>query len=83
MIADIDFTSGVELFLVVVAASLVVGKSLLWSYKTIRRIDTYGRFLDEQMRPNGGTSMRDVLDRIERRQLTIEKTLKDKGISDD
>ena len=50
----------------------VILKSLGAVYRWTRRIEKALSFVEEQMRPNGGSSMRDSLDRIENRLTQVE-----------
>ena len=50
----------------------VILKSLTAVYKWTKRIESALTFVEEQMRPNGGSSLRDSLDRIENRLTQVE-----------
>jgi hypothetical protein len=45
---------------------------LLPAYRWAKRIEKDMRFVEEQMRPNSGSSLRDSLDRIENRLTLVE-----------
>jgi hypothetical protein len=45
---------------------------LLPAYRWAKRIEKDMRFVEEQMRPNSGSSLRDSLDRIEKRLTLVE-----------
>jgi hypothetical protein len=50
----------------------VILKSLVAVYKWANRIDKALGFVEEQMKPNSGSSLRDSLDRIENRLTQVE-----------
>ena len=50
----------------------VILRSLVAVYRWANRIDTALGFVEEQMKPNSGSSMRDSLDRIENRLTQVE-----------
>jgi hypothetical protein len=50
----------------------VILRSVAAVYRWAKRIEGALRFVDEQMRPNGGSSLRDSLDRIENRLTQVE-----------
>jgi hypothetical protein len=45
---------------------------LLPAYRWAKRIEKAMGFVEEQMRPNSGSSLRDSLDRIEKRLTLVE-----------
>jgi len=51
-----------------------------WLYRVVNRIEKNFELIDKELRPNGGSSLRDAINRIETRQLSIEQTLHEKGI---
>lgn len=50
----------------------VIWRFLTGVYRWTKRIETALGFVEEQMRPNGGSSLRDSLDRIENRLTQVE-----------
>lgn len=50
----------------------VILRSAVAVYKWARRIDSALGFVEEQMKPNSGSSLRDSLDRIENRLTQVE-----------
>ena len=56
-----------------VASLGVIHRGLvLPAYRWAKRIEKDMRFVEEQMRPNSGSSLRDSLDRIENRLTLVE-----------
>jgi len=75
-----DWTTGIELALIIAAAGAIFGKVTYWLYRVVNRIEKNFELIDKELRPNGGSSLRDAINRIETRQLSIEQTLHEKGI---
>jgi hypothetical protein len=51
----------------------IIHKAILYPvYKWARRLEKTMEFVEEQMKPNSGSSMRDSLDRIENRLTLVE-----------
>ncbi len=51
----------------------IIHKAVLYPvYKWARRLEKTMEFVEEQMKPNSGSSMRDSLDRIENRLTLVE-----------
>jgi hypothetical protein len=63
----------------VVAASGVIWRGLMWPViKWGRRIEKAVSFVEMNMTNNGGTSLRDAIDRIEMRLVVVENSVEKK-----
>lgn len=61
----------------VIVAVAVIGKAIHWIYAWAQRIDDSLSYIEQEMRFNGGSTMRDAVKRIEGRIDHLEGTLKE------
>jgi hypothetical protein len=65
----------------ITAAAVVTALSVLWQklifpvYKFAKKVEQHVVFVESQMTPNGGSSLRDAIHRIESRVNAIEEHL--------
>lgn len=65
----------------ITAAAVVTALSVLWQkiilpvYKFAKKVEQHVTFVEAQMTPNGGSSLRDAIQRIESRVNAIEEHL--------
>lgn len=66
---------------VITAAAVVTAIGVLWQkailpiYNFAKKMEQHVAFVEEQMTPNGGSSLRDSINRIEKRVNAIEEYL--------
>ena len=60
---------------VVFALATIVQYLIRPCYRFFKRLETTMTFCEEQLRPNGGTSLRDAVDKLVHRTDTIEAIL--------
>lgn len=66
---------------IITAAAVVTAVGVLWQkgilpiYKFAKKMEQHVAFVEEQMTPNGGSSLRDSINRIEKRVNAIEEYL--------
>lgn len=66
---------------IITAAAVVTAVGVLWRkvvlpvYKFAKKMEQHVAFVESQMTPNGGSSLRDAIQRIEHRVNVIEEHL--------
>lgn len=66
---------------IITAAAVVTAVGVLWKkvvlpvYKFAKKMEQHVTFVESQMTPNGGSSLRDAIQRIESRVNAIEEHL--------
>lgn len=66
---------------VIRVAALVAALGVIWraivlpSARWARRMEQYVEFIESQMRHNGGTSVKDTVERIDKRTARLEKAV--------
>ena len=60
---------------VVTAVGVIWRKGILPMYRFVKKLEQHVMFVQEQMTPNGGSSLRDSVNRIEKRVNAIEEYL--------
>lgn len=59
----------------VIAASIAIGKAIHWFYKWANRIEDSQKYIESEMRLNGGATMRDAIDRIDKENVITNDRL--------
>ena len=61
----VDAAAGTGSLAAIVLALTIIGRAVLGAYRLAKRIDETNTLVQRELRPNGGSSLRDVINRVE------------------